>query len=81
MLLVLDNLEHLVEAAASLVADLLTTCPGLTVLATSRTRLGISGERVVPVGPLDPETARTLFAQRAEACGPVLCHHLQECSE
>ncbi len=65
MLLVLDNLEHVLDSAAALVASLLTTCPGLTVLATSRTRLGISGEQVVPVAPLDREAARTLFAMRA----------------
>lgn len=71
LLLVLDNLEHLVEAAGSTVADLLATCPGLKVLATSRTRLGISGEQVVPVGPLHPATARTLFAQRAKTMDPT----------
>ncbi|HYI25092.1 MAG TPA: AAA family ATPase, partial [Thermomicrobiales bacterium] len=67
LLLLLDNTEHLLDAVAPLVADLLATCPELTVLATSRVRLNVSGERVVPVAPLDPETARGLFAQRAEA--------------
>ena len=70
LLLLLDNTEHLLDAVASLVAGLLATCPGLTVLATSRVRLNVSGEQVVPVAPLDPETARTLFARRAEAADP-----------
>jgi predicted ATPase/DNA-binding CsgD family transcriptional regulator len=69
--LVLDNLEHLLDAIAPLVAGLLSSCPGLTVLTTSRVRLGISGERVVPVAPLDPETAHALFAARAEAADPT----------
>jgi len=71
MLLVLDNLEHLVDHAASLAADLLARCPGLRVVATSRVRMRISGEHVVPVTPLELETARTLFAQRAQAVAPA----------
>ena len=43
-LLVLDNCEHLVEAAARLVETLLLSCPGLRVLATSREALGVAGE-------------------------------------
>ena len=52
MLLVLDNCEHVVEAAAVLTARLLADCPGLRVLATSREPLGITGERLHPVPPL-----------------------------
>jgi predicted ATPase/DNA-binding SARP family transcriptional activator/DNA-binding CsgD family transcriptional regulator len=44
MLLVLDNCEHLIDAAASLVDDLLDSCPRLRVLATSREPLGVMGE-------------------------------------
>jgi non-specific serine/threonine protein kinase len=51
MLLVLDNFEHLLTGA-SLVVDLLTACPGLTVLATSREVLRLSGEHVYAVPPL-----------------------------
>ena len=51
VLLVLDNFEHVVEAAP-LVADLLGACPYLTVLATSRVRLRLSGEREHTVPPL-----------------------------
>ena len=52
MLLVLDNCEHLVEAAARLVDTLLASCPHLKVLATSREPLGVSGEVNWAVPPL-----------------------------
>ncbi len=51
-LLVLDNLEQL-SGAALVIARLLASCRGLTVLATSRARLRVSGERLLPVEPLD----------------------------
>jgi predicted ATPase/transcriptional regulator with XRE-family HTH domain len=51
LLLVLDNLEHLPQAAFW-VADLLAACPGVTVLATSRSPLRLKGERELPVAPL-----------------------------
>jgi predicted ATPase/DNA-binding CsgD family transcriptional regulator len=70
MLLVLDNLEHLLEAAAPLVVELLARCSRLTVLGTSRTRLGISSEQVVPLDALSPEAARQLFTERAQAVMP-----------
>ena len=50
-LLLLDNYEHVI-AAAPLVAELLSACPSLQVLATSRTPLRISDERDFPVPPL-----------------------------
>ena len=65
VLLVLDNAEHLLDSTASLVAELLTGCPRLTVLCTSRARLKISGEQVFPLDVLSLETARTLFGERA----------------
>ncbi len=52
MLLILDNCEHVVDAAARLVETLLEHCPGLTVLATSREPLGVPGELLRPVEPL-----------------------------
>ena len=51
MLLVLDNFEHVVMAGPQ-VTDLLAACPRLTVLATSRAVLRVSGERAFPVPPL-----------------------------
>jgi predicted ATPase/class 3 adenylate cyclase len=51
-LLVLDNCEHLVAAAAMAAGKLLMQCPGLVVLATSRQPLGAEGERVWRLSPL-----------------------------
>ncbi len=51
LLLVLDNLEQ-VLASAPQIADLLTACPDLTILTTSRAALHISGERIFDVPPL-----------------------------
>jgi predicted ATPase len=72
MLLVVDNCEHVVDAAASLLATLVASCPQVTVLATSRERLGIEGEQVWPVSPLPPEAAVELFCDRARAVRPDL---------
>ncbi|RSN13994.1 protein kinase [Nonomuraea sp. WAC 01424] len=80
LLLVLDNCEHLVGAAADLADTLLASCPGLRVLATSREALGITGESILPVSPLrlpppEPDdplayAAVRLFADRAAAVRP-----------
>ncbi|MEV8511916.1 BTAD domain-containing putative transcriptional regulator [Dactylosporangium sp. NPDC051484] len=66
-LLVLDNCEQALDGVAGLVRALLGQCPGLAVLATSREPLGLTGEVLVPVGPLAPEPAARLFAERAAA--------------
>ncbi|MCW2914380.1 MAG: putative ATPase [Actinomycetia bacterium] len=52
LLLILDNCEHLIDAAARLADRLLAGCPGLRILATSREPLGITGESLWPVEPL-----------------------------
>ncbi|MEV6209788.1 BTAD domain-containing putative transcriptional regulator [Kitasatospora sp. NPDC051914] len=70
MLLVLDNCEHLVQAAADLADRLLAECPGLTVLATSREPLGVPGESVLPVEPLPDPAALRLLAERGAAARP-----------
>jgi predicted ATPase len=67
VLLVLDNCEHVVEAAAAVTHDLLTALPRLRVLATSREPLGVEGEAFVPLGPLAPSDAERLFAERVLA--------------
>lgn len=67
MLLLLDNCEHLVDAAAALADHLLARCPGLTVLATSREPLGVPGEFVRPVDPLPDPMALRLLAERGAA--------------
>ncbi|CAM5442339.1 AfsR/SARP family transcriptional regulator OS=Streptomyces tendae OX=1932 GN=GUR47_22230 PE=3 SV=1 [Streptomyces tendae] len=69
-LLVLDNCEHVIGAAARLAETLLTRCPGLTVLATSREPLNVPGESVRPVEPLAPDQAHRLFTARASAVRP-----------
>ncbi|MFH8768367.1 BTAD domain-containing putative transcriptional regulator [Streptomyces sp. NPDC017958] len=67
MVLILDNCEHVVEAAARLAERLLARCPQLTVLATSREPLGVPGELVRPVEPLPEPVALRLFADRGAA--------------
>ena len=84
-LLVLDNLEQ-VPAAGEPIAELLVRCPGLTILATSRARLRVSGEHLVPLRPLGlpradlvdasldavaESEAVQLFAARARAVDPL----------
>ena len=84
MLLILDNVEHLLGAGPDLV-DLLGAAPGLTVLVTSRALLRVSGEQVVTVPPLalpdpgppppasalDRYSAVRLFVDRAQAVHPA----------
>jgi len=65
-LLVLDNFEHLLEAAA-VVAETIGSCPNLTVLVTSREPLHVDGEWEVAVDPLREREAIELFVQRALA--------------
>ncbi|MFD5768135.1 BTAD domain-containing putative transcriptional regulator, partial [Streptomyces sp. NPDC127049] len=70
MLLLLDNCEHVVGAAARLAESLLARCPGVRILATSREPLGVPGERLRPLGPLPEETALRLLAERGAAARP-----------
>ncbi|MEV5940596.1 BTAD domain-containing putative transcriptional regulator [Streptomyces sp. NPDC051994] len=67
LLLVLDNCEQIIEEAALLAHRLLSRCPGLRILATSREALGITGESLRPLGSLDTESAVRLFTDRATA--------------
>ena len=71
MLMVLDNCEHLLDACATLVAALLGAAPGLTVLATSREPLGVTGEATWQVPSLSlADEAIELFADRARLARP-----------
>ncbi|MFF3610864.1 BTAD domain-containing putative transcriptional regulator [Streptomyces sp. NPDC002580] len=70
MLIVLDNCEHVVDAAAHLAEALLERCPGLTVLATSREPLGVPGELLRPVDPLPEPVALRLLSERGAAARP-----------
>ncbi|TDD27134.1 ATPase [Actinomadura sp. KC06] len=70
-LLVLDNCEHLLDAVAGFLERLLSACATVTVLTTSRERIGIPGERTVPVPPLPlGSDAERLFLDRAAASDP-----------
>ena len=69
--LVLDNCEHVIVEAARLAQHLLSTCPRLRILATSREALGITGETLCPVPPLDAAQSVTLFVERARAVLPT----------
>lgn len=74
LLLLLDNVEHVREAAVMFV-ELLRTAPLVTLLATSRTVLHLSGEHVYPVGPLAPDDAAELLRRRAsEADARIRLH-------
>jgi predicted ATPase/tetratricopeptide (TPR) repeat protein/DNA-binding SARP family transcriptional activator len=72
VLLVLDNCEHLVEAAADIVAALVTRTPRLTVLTTTRIPLGLPAERVYQLPELPPDDAAILFSERAVAARPAV---------
>ncbi|WP_280481436.1 AfsR/SARP family transcriptional regulator, partial [Nocardia cyriacigeorgica] len=90
MLLILDNCEHLIDAVAEVVADLVGSCDQLTVLTTSRAPLAITAETVYPLAPLAIDAAGSpateLFVARATAVRPTarlnpevvarLCHRL-----
>jgi non-specific serine/threonine protein kinase len=82
-LLILDNFEHVAEAAPG-ISDLLSSCPFLSVLVTSRMRLRLTGEHEYPLPPLPLPEAETphdydrlagfaavrLFVERAQALQP-----------
>src|SRR6202166_5163166 len=68
MLLLLDNCEHVIDAAASLAAAVLSGVPGVNILATSREPLAVAGEREHRLGPLgSPPTSSGLTAAEAAA--------------
>ncbi|HEU5472921.1 MAG TPA: BTAD domain-containing putative transcriptional regulator [Actinophytocola sp.] len=83
LLLVVDNCEHVADHAALLMEAVVRNCPRVTVLATSRVALGVTGERIRPTAPLMvPERdnhadavdspAVCLFVDRAQAVRPDL---------
>jgi predicted ATPase/DNA-binding winged helix-turn-helix (wHTH) protein len=68
MLLLLDNCEHVIDAAAGLAAAVLSGASGIDILATSREPLGVRGERVYRLGPLNsPDPSPELTAKAAAA--------------
>ena len=81
-LLILDNCEHVIEAAAAVAETILLACPSVEVLATSRDRLGIPGEllwRVPSLGVSNGSSdAIKLFVERAQAVNPSFSPGLAE---
>ncbi|MFI0449599.1 BTAD domain-containing putative transcriptional regulator [Actinomadura sp. 6N118] len=70
MLLIFDNCEHVIEPVAALAARVLPAAPEVRLLATSQEPLGISGEQVWSVPPLETPSAVELFVTRAAAAAP-----------
>jgi predicted ATPase/DNA-binding SARP family transcriptional activator len=74
VVMILDNCEHVLDPVAELVEHVVAACPNVTVLATSRERLRVPGERVVTVPSLAWEghgPAVQLFVERARAVAPA----------
>jgi predicted ATPase/predicted negative regulator of RcsB-dependent stress response len=69
LLVLLDNCEHVITAAATVAEELLSRCPNLRLLATSREGLRVPGEILWPVPPLRPDDATELFEARVRAAG------------
>ncbi|MEM9711719.1 MAG: winged helix-turn-helix domain-containing protein [Actinomycetota bacterium] len=69
VVLLLDNAEHVLATVAALCDEIVRSCPGVVPVATSRARLGIGDETVVPIGPLDPDAAVDVFVARAGDAG------------
>jgi predicted ATPase/transcriptional regulator with XRE-family HTH domain len=70
LLLVLDTLEHVLDAAPA-IAEMVGLAPSVRLLVTSRSPLKIRGERQITVNPLSPAAAIALFTERAEAVGGI----------
>ncbi len=69
-LLVVDNCEQVLDAAARMIESLLHGCPRLRVVATSREPMGVAGEVVWRVPSLEPSSAVALFVERAQQARP-----------
>jgi predicted ATPase/DNA-binding SARP family transcriptional activator len=75
LLLILDNCEHLIDAIAGLAREILSACPHVSLLATSRETLMVDGEQTYPVAPLEcgdriDAPAVELFVERARSVEP-----------
>jgi len=68
LIVLLDNFEHVIDAAGG-VGALVAACPHLTVLVTSRERLGVAGEHEYAVPTLTPSEGFELFSARTRALG------------
>lgn len=84
ILVVVDNCEHIIDVASTLLGEIVAACPNLSILSTSRSPLGLAGEGLVPVNPLscvppvagcgandtEMSAAASLFVDRAFAANP-----------
>ncbi len=70
LLLIIDNCEHVTATAAALIHAIVSECAGVTVLATSRERLAVSGESLYRLPVLEIDAACELFAERARSHSP-----------
>jgi predicted ATPase/DNA-binding CsgD family transcriptional regulator len=68
-MLLLDNCEHVLAGAGTVITDLLDAVPGLTILATSREPVGYVDEQLEQVPPLSASQSLELFRQRTELAG------------
>jgi predicted ATPase/DNA-binding SARP family transcriptional activator len=80
VLLIVDNCEHVLTAAATATTDFVRSCPNARVLATSREPLRIDGEIVVPLAPLPLTDAAELFLDRAAAADARFVPHAADAS-
>lgn len=67
MLLIIDNCEHVIDAVVDLVQQIIAGCPTVTIVATSREPLGVTGEVVVRIPSLEQTFGVELFTMRATA--------------
>lgn len=72
LLLIVDDCDHVVDATARIVQQIVETCPSVTVLVTSREPLMVAGEHLAPVQPLPEADARALLTELARAEAPRL---------
>jgi predicted ATPase len=71
VLLVIDNCEHVVVETGSVVDAIVAACADVTIVATSREALNITGERVYRLHPFDVATAVGLFVERVRTVNPL----------
>lgn len=72
LLLVLDNCEHILEGCAHLVESLVSSCPNIRILATTRQPLGLTGERIWRVPSLSMPDAQALSVQQKDRAAFLL---------
>jgi predicted ATPase/DNA-binding winged helix-turn-helix (wHTH) protein len=77
MLLLLDNCEQVADATAMATADILRWCPNVSIIASSRNRLGLEGERLYPVHPLDVAGAASPAADAPNVDKRLRCSAVQ----